>query len=720
MTVAPEPPVRPARRFRARTRGLIAGLVAAAALVASPLSAVADTTPSPTPSPTPGEAIFTLAPVGNGILRPGEALYASVTLENGTAASVEPGNLALEFSDEALATRAALDSWLAGETADVALTEVASEVIGAVGPGAEQTDSLVVAADAPGLSGLTPGVYPLVATLTTATRTFTSTSAIIVPDDSASPIGLGIVVPITAPATAEGLLTALELTDLTAPNGSLTAQLDAVDDTEAILAVDPAIPAAIRALGTSAPPSALSWLARLEGLANSRFALQFGDADVAAEVQAGLVPPLQPTSLQAYLAPVDFAPVTEPSQEPTPTPSPSVDPLAPVYPDLDTLLDIGAGRAGVFWPATGTAGAAVVETLGALTVDDQHGLTMIPSETTAQGADGSTVAARGSDHDAGALIYDSAVSRELHEASLQGESAIRGAHLTAATAYLAFAVGETDGAPLLVTLDRGEDRSRVALRTAITTALGAPAVKPITLGGVVNSTAASVAVDDAAVDDARVATASALASEEAALTQFATILSDPSLLTGPERAEILQLLGNAWIPTPEPWNAAVIAHRAETAETLDSVGILPPSQIQLISSGAGIPVWVRNDLPYPVTVQLLASPDDLRLEVQPVTVVTALPNSNTRAEVPVQAQIGNGDVTLTLSLQSTAGVAIGQPQYADVHVRADWEGIGIVILAILAGGLLVLGLVRTLLRRRNARRSAEVASDAPTPEDPAP
>jgi len=165
----------------------------------------------------------------------------------------------------------------------------------------------------------------------------------------------------------------------------------------------------------------------------------------------------------------------------------------------------------------------------------------------------------------------------------------------------------------------------------------------------------------------------------------------------------------------------VIAHRAETAETLDSVGILPPSQIQLISSGAGIPVWVRNDLPYPVTVQLLASPDDLRLEVQPVTVVTALPNSNTRAEVPVQAQIGNGDVTLTLSLQSTVGVAIGQPQYADVHVRADWEGIGIVVLAILAGGLLVLGLVRTLLRRRNARRAAaEVPSDAPSPEEPAP
>ena len=105
-----------------------------------------------------------------------------------------------------------------------------------------------------------------------------------------------------------------------------------------------------------------------------------------------------------------------------------------------------------------------------------------------------------------------------------------------------------------------------------------------------------------------------------------------------------------------------------------------------------------------------------------MTLVTALPNSNTRAEVPVQAQIGNGDVTITLSLPSGTGVPIGQPQFADVHVRADWEGIGIVVLAVLAGGLLVLGLVRTLLRRRAARRAAaEIPSDAPShPEEPTP
>ncbi len=42
-----------------------------------------------------------------------------------------------------------------------------------------------------------------------------------------------------------------------------------------------------------------------------------------------------------------------------------------------------------------------------------------------------------------------------------------------------------------------------------------------------------------------------------------------------------------------------------TATTLDSVGILPPSPINLFSAGAPIPIWVRNDLPYPVNVVLL-------------------------------------------------------------------------------------------------------------------
>ena len=46
-----------------------------------------------------------------------------------------------------------------------------------------------------------------------------------------------------------------------------------------------------------------------------------------------------------------------------------------------------------------------------------------------------------------------------------------------------------------------------------------------------------------------------------------------------------------------------------------------------------------------------------------------------------------------------------------MNVRADWEGIGIVVLSLLVGGFLLLGIVRTILRLRS-RRSKRKSQDA--------
>ena len=391
----------------------------------------------------------------------------------------------------------------------------------------------------------------------------------------------------------------------------------------------------------------------------------------------------------------------------------------PVLPTNAELTDIGGARAGVFWPETGTATAGVVASLGEVLVDDRDSLTLVPSTSTREGASGATVPGRAVAGDAELLVYDADVSRELHDASVAEETSVRGAPLTAAAAYLAFAVAESGGEPVVVTLDRGEDRSRVAMRSAITSASQAPGVVPLALGGVAARIPAVVEIADAPIDEARVSAASLLIAEEAELTRFATILDDVTLLTGPERAEILQLLGLAWMPDPTAWQTAVDLHRAGSAATLDSVGILPPSPINLFSAGAPIPIWVRNDLPYPVNVVLYATPDDLRLNVAKATEATAGPESNTRVQVPVQARVGNGDVSVQLQLRSRTLEPIGAPQVVDVNVRADWEGIGIVVLSILVGGFILLGLVRTVLRLR-ARRArsaraggaAEAGSDA--------
>jgi hypothetical protein len=712
MTVTPSG--KPARRRASRAAAVALAILTA---IATPgLPAYADT-PAPTPTPTPpipaGTTAFTLAPISNGLVAPGEALAVSLTLQNETDAATAPAVASVRLGSRPLASRAALTRWLGGNTGGVRTQQVATASMDAVPAGSQGVTSARVEADDPALEDLDPGVYPLIAGYESPEGTVTSTSVVIVPPAEPGEIGIGVLVPITAPHLGTGLLTADELTALTAADGALTAQLDGVAGTAAILAIDPAIPASIRVLGTAAPDTATAWLDRLELLPNSRFALQFGDADIAAQLDTGLSTPLGPTSLTAYMNPDDFVPQAESDATPAPTPTPGTDPDAPVIPTLAELLAIGPdSRGGVYWPTGGTAGPETVEELGDITVDEQASLTVIPSRTTTAGDRGETVRAHGLAGEASALVYDSDISAALEKASALDDTSLRGAALAQATAYLAFAATETDGAPLLVSLGRNPDRSRVSLGSTIGAAVSAPGVTPFTIGGLANSRPADIEVIDADEQPARVAAASALLASEGELARFATILDDTSLLTGPERAEILQLLGNGWLTDQTAWAEALREHRAATRTTLDSVGLVPTAPINLFGSNVGLRFWVRNDLPYPVNLVLYATPDDLRLDVQRANPLVAQPRSNTRVEVPVQARVGNGDVTLELQLRSRASVAIGDPESVEVSVRAEWETVGIAALGIVVGGLLLLGVVRTVLRIRARRRGTDAAADA--------
>lgn len=760
MTVTPPPGTRTSRRgLRMRAVALIGVLVAALALAtltptaaAATPSAAASTSnarsataaiPAVSPIVPAGQTVFTLAPRSNGIVRPGEPLVASVTLQNGTNAPTTPRTVTLRLGSEPLPDRGALRTWLSGGAADAALVDVGQGDLAAVAAGGAETGVVVVAADHPALAGRAAGVYPLSASIDTPRGAVVSTSAMIVPPAAATPAPIGIVVPITAGPLTQGLLTGDELEQLTAPFGELTNQLDGVTGSAAILAVDPAIPAAIRALGSSAPATALEWLARLEALPNSRFALQFGDADAAVQLSAGQPAPAQPISLQAYLQPEDFVPGNSAPPTPTPTPTlsatptptptptpattpgqdatptPEQDPNEPVYPTLAELLDIGTARPGVYWPAPDTTTPDAVAALGALT-DGEPTLTLVPSTATTAGAAGATVPARANAGEAGLLVYDTDVSRELHAATMLDGLGLRGAPLTAATAYLAFAAQDAAGAPLLVTLDRAGAQSQAAISAALAAATTAPGMLPVDLGVLARSAPHSTEVADALIDEVGVAAASALFEDETAFAQFATVLTDPTLLTGPERAEILQLLSVEWTDDPAAWGTAVSEHRAQTVAGLDSVGILPLSTIQLLGTESTLPVWVRNDLPYAVDVELIAAPDSLRLDVQRSTVVTAGANSNTRVDVPVRARVGSGEVTIDLALRSPALVPIGSARSVDVIVRAEWESVGLIVLGTLVTGFLLLGVWRTMRRLRRRSVTDAAPADAAEPDAAAP
>lgn len=686
-----------------RMRSLLAALLVGVAVMAGAATPARAATPSPSPTAS-GVVEVTAAPLGQGLLGPQDPLTVQLALTNGTASSAAGGQAVLTLGDAALNDRAALGAWLSG-SADVGTGKVLGvTTIEDAAPGKTTTAGILVAADNADLPR-TAGVYPLWVTL----GSRTARSVITVPG---TPTGsVGVVVPITAGAIETGLLTSDQLASLTAADGALTARLDAVSGTAAILAIDPAIPAAIRVLGTAAPETARTWLDRLDALPNERFALAFGDADLSAQIDAGLAAPLGPTSLAAYIDRAHLGSSPSPSATPSPTATGGAE---AALPEVNDLLAVGQGgdvaATTYFWPATGTAGPQVVSALAAST---PGAVTLLSSAATTEGAHGQTVTARHTVSGANVLVYDTAISAALADAAASTDSASRSAAIAAAAAGMALALRDAAGQPLLVAVDRPAGTTALGLREAIATATASSI--PASLAALAAAAPSAATVQAAASDPGRVDAVGQLLAGADRIAHFATILADPALLTGPERASSLQVLGNAWLAEPDAWASALSAHAAATQKTMSSVDILPSTSLNLLTAGTNLRFWVHNDLPYEVNVVLSAIPNDLRLEVERTTTVTAAPASNTPVEVPVHARIGNGEAVLTLELHSPSGESIGTTQVVDVNVRADWENIGIVVLAVIVVTFVAVGVIRTV-RRRRAAGGADTPAAAATAE----
>ena len=677
-----------------RMRALLAALLMVAAVVAGAASPARATTPSPGPTAS-GVVEVVAAPLGQGLLGAQDALTVQVALTNGTSSTVSGGQAVLSLGDTPLNDRASLGAWLSGSSDLGGGKVLGATTLDDAAPGKTATAGVLVAADNVDLPRAA-GVYPLWVTV----GARTARTVVTVP--GAATGSVGVVVPITAGAIETGLLTSDQLATLTAVDGTLTAQLDAVSGTSAILAVDPAIPAAIRVLGTAAPETARAWLDRLDALPNERFALAFGDADLAAQLDAGLTAPLEPTSLAAYVDRAHVGASPSPGATPTPTATDGAEAGAEAgLPELSDLLAIGQSDGGAdatyFWPASASAGPQVVSALAAST---PGAVTLLSSVATTQGAQGQTVTARHTVSGANVLVYDSAISAALADAADSTESAARSAAVAAAAAGVSMALRDAGGQPLLVTVDRPAGVTQLGLREAITTATAT--ATPASLASLAAAAPSEATVQAAASDSARIDAVGQLLAGADRIAHFATILTDPAMLTGPERASSLQVLGNAWRADPDAWSRALAQHAAATQKTISSVDILPSTSLNLLTAGTNLRFWVHNELPYEVNVVLSAVPNDLRLDVDRTTAVTATPASNTLVEVPVHARIGNGEAVLTLALHSPSGESIGTTQLVDVNVRADWENIGLVALAVIVVAFVAIGIIRTVLRRRSA------------------
>lgn len=198
---------------------------------------------------------------------------------------------------------------------------------------------------------------------------------------------------------------------------------------------------------------------------------------------------------------------------------------------------------------------------------------------------------------------------------------------------------------------------------------------------------------------------SAMASSLTRLTPLANATDDPDAVYASVTPQVLPAL-SAQLTASEQLNAAT-AVTSQVTTMLSSVTVEPSTAVNLINKSANFPVLVRNNLPWPVRVDVTLVPDDPRLRATPAQSQTLAAQGATTVEVPVGA-IGSGDIEVTYKVTTPNGVVLDDSQTVTVRMRAGWEDAITAVIASLFGLLFLAGITRSL--RKRAARKAQAAS----------
>ena len=154
---------------------------------------------------------------------------------------------------------------------------------------------------------------------------------------------------------------------------------------------------------------------------------------------------------------------------------------------------------------------------------------------------------------------------------------------------------------------------------------------------------------------------------------------------------------------------------------LSAVSVEPSSAVNLINKSANFPVLVRNNLPWPIHVDVTLVPDDPRLRATPALSQTLAAQGATTVEVPVGA-IGSGDIAVTYKVTTPDGHILDDSQTVTVRMRAGWEDAITAVIASLFAALFLVGITRSLRKRaaRKAQGSPEADSTDAGSADEAP
>jgi hypothetical protein len=712
------------RRLRAIPALLGLGVVTSSMLGVAPVVAPAQAATQPVQ--------LVLAPANGGVVQPGADLAVTASLTNSGSTTVDAGSLQVALDREVISTRAGLAEWLSPPD-DASTVDndaiITSVPVPALAPGEEH----IVQAVIPGASITLNewGARGITATVEQgdATEVVAHTSIVYNAADAPAPTQVALAIPITTQPGQTGLIPEATLATITADDGLLTRELDAVLGRPIGILIDPRIIVSIRALGSSAPSSATAWLERLQGASNPIYPLSYGDADIAATSQAGAPQLLAPTSFDYALDEANFVGMDQPTASPapvavspgettstptpSPTPSPTPVPVPDAVPDTSALLAWNYTGTSIAWPRDDTVTTADVPFFAA------NGLTTSILSSSNVSLPSSSPAGVVRSGDSTVLVSDDTVSRALREAAGALTPTQRLKALSDLASGLAVVASEDDGAPrtILATFDRSAPADGTALADALNSLdqLTWSSTTPFDAFAAQAPTTEAAIVDQAEPAERTGQVAALLASENqvAAFSSIIAAPADPTDLLGENRANIMSLLANSWAVNPGGWNVAIQAQGERSAQILGSVSIVAGSPINLVSNTGDMPVLVQNNLPYPVTLTVRLAPSNFRLIVQKEVTITVEAASSKQAKVPITAGVANGDTVVRAELVSPTGVLISsQPTFIPVNVSADWEVAGSWLVGGVVGALLVFAAIRLFLKRRHARTAPDAAAPA--------
>jgi hypothetical protein len=149
--------------------------------------------------------------------------------------------------------------------------------------------------------------------------------------------------------------------------------------------------------------------------------------------------------------------------------------------------------------------------------------------------------------------------------------------------------------------------------------------------------------------------------------------------------------------------AAAPALPATLTETdAGAVSIVKGSGINLVSRESSLPVAVTNTLAGEVQVIVNLKSSSAKLVVEDSTMQLSIPAGTTvNAQFPIRA-IGSGTVVLVSWLTALSGRELGDRVPINLTVNPDIETAAIVLFLSFVAVLMVIGVIRTLRRRKTS------------------